>query len=219
MQSEEILKNLRESIINGDEELAIQFVNDSIKAGLEAKLILSDAIIKGAEKIGELYQEGEYFLPDLMVAAEAMVSAMNILKPELFKSISDKASGTVLIGTVEGDVHSIGKSIVVSFLEGQGYNVVDLGEDVPPQKFVEEAMKTNPDVIGMSGLLTTSISKMHETVLMLKEQKIESKIVIGGGILSPESCEMVGADDFATDGWEGVQKIKSLIESKVRVGV
>lgn len=219
MNAEEILSKLKNSIVKGEEGQSIEITHEALKASIEAKVLLNDGIIKGAAEVGILYQDGEYFLPDLMISAEAMVGAMEILKPELLKDAKGEESGTILVGTVEGDTHSIGKSIVIALLEGQGYSVIDLGTDVPPEKFVEEAQKVNPDVIGMSGLLTTSISKMHETVLMLKEANIESKVVVGGGILSIESCEMIGADDFATDGWDGVQKIRSLIESKIKVGL
>ena len=127
-------------------------------------------------------------------------------------AMSRKAKGTILIGSAEGDVHSIGKNLMIPLLQGQGYKVIDLGTDVHPNKFVEEAKKSKPDVIGISGLLTASISTMQKTVIMLKEENIPSKIIVGGGILTAESCTMIGADDFATDGWDGLKKINKLVE-------
>ena len=141
-----------------------------------------------------------------------VIKAMELIKPKLKAGGAGKPMGTILIGSVEGDVHSIGKNLMIALLEGQGFEVVDLGTDVSSEKFVEEAKKLNPVIIGMSGLITTSISAMQKTVLMLKEENIQSKIIIGGGLLTKESSEMVGADDFAVDGWEGLKKIKKILE-------
>ncbi|NVM31452.1 MAG: cobalamin B12-binding domain-containing protein, partial [Candidatus Helarchaeota archaeon] len=147
-----------------------------------------------------------------IISADAMIGVMEIIKPHLEGDPNQKPMGTILIGSAEGDVHSIGKNLMISLLQGQGFKVIDLGTDVPPDKFIEEAKKSKPDVIGISGLLTESISTMQKTVLMLKEENIPSKIIVGGGILTVESCTMIGADDFATDGWDGLKKINKLVE-------
>ena len=208
---EESLEKLKDAILVGDTNKAIELVKESIKKGILVKEILNGAILKGAEEAGKLYEEDEYFLPDLLMTGDAINAATEELKNSLNGKSEMKSKGTILIGTVEGDIHDIGKSLVVSLLQGQGFNVVDLGSDVPPQEFLEKAKEVNPVLIGLSGLMTMSISKMVETVQLLKSENITSRIIIGGGILSRESCEMVGADDYAKDGWEGVKKINYLL--------
>jgi len=212
MQGNDILSKLSDAIVKGEEDQAVKLTRGALELGIDAKKILTDGLIKGSEIVGDLFEKMEYYLPDLLISADAMVKAMELIKPKLKGDGPNKPLGIILIGSVEGDVHSIGKNLMIALLEGQGYEVTDLGTDVPSEKFVEEAKKLNPNIIGMSGLLTTSISAMQKTVLMLKEENIQSKIIIGGGLLTKESSEMVGADDFAVDGWEGLKKIKKILE-------
>ena len=213
MQVNEVLTQLKNSIIEGDSHQAAKLVDKAIELKIEVKEILDNAIITGSEEVGMKYEKMEYFLPDLVIAADAMMAAMKILKPYLKEQNSDKPKGTILVGTVEGDIHSIGKDLMVALLEGQGYEVFDLGNNVPPNIFIKNAIKINPDIIGLSGLITPSITKMQEIVFLLKEENINSKIIVGGGILSKETCNMIGADDFANDGWAGIRKIKNLLKS------
>jgi dimethylamine corrinoid protein len=211
IMKEESLEKLKGAILVGDISKAIESVKESIKKGIQVKEILNGAILKGAEEAGKLYEEDEYFLPDLLMTGDAINAATEVLKNSLKEKSEMESKGTILIGTVEGDIHDIGKCLVVSLLQGQGFNVVDLGSDVPPQEFLRKAKEINPILIGLSGLMTMSISKMVETVQLLKSENIVSRIIIGGGILSKESCEMVGADEYAKDGWEGVKKINNLL--------
>ena len=211
MSAEEILKKLKEAIVEGEPEKTISVVNEAIDQALDLKDILNEGVIKAAEEVGILYEKEEYFLADLLMTGDALKAAMEILKSKLAEDPIIKPRGSILIGTVQGDVHDIGKSLVVSLLRGQTFDVIDLGSDVPPEIFVEKAKEINPDVIGLSGLLTMSISKMHETILLLKKAGIPSKIIIGGGIVSKDSCAMIGADDCAKDGYEGIKKIKKII--------
>jgi methanogenic corrinoid protein MtbC1 len=213
MNKNERIDRLRHSIIYGETQEALDGFQMLFESNIDARRILTDVIAPAAEKIGDLYENGELFLPDMLIAGDIMKHIMKILKPKLKEELDKKFKGVILIGTVEGDIHDIGKSFVISLLEGQGIEVVDLGNDVSPQKFIEKAREINPKVIGLSGLLTMSISKMVETVNLLKQEKISSKVIVGGGILSKESCDMIGADDFAKDGWEGIQKILKLMES------
>lgn len=211
MSAEEILKKLKEAIVEGEPEKTISVVNEAIDQALDLRDILNEGVIKAAEEVGTLYEKEEYFLADLLMTGDALKAAMEILKSKLAEDPVIKPRGSILIGTVQGDVHDIGKSLVVSLLRGQAFDVIDLGSDVPPEIFVEKAKEINPDIIGLSGLLTMSISKMHETILLLKKAGIPSKIIIGGGIVSKDSCAMIGADDCAKDGYEGIKKIKKII--------
>jgi len=213
MKNEEMLTRIKNSIVEGEPEKTIDTVNEALNIGLDYKDILNGAIIKGAIEVGELYEQEEYFLADMLMTGDAINAAMNILKESFTEMSNWIPKGSLLIGTVEGDIHDIGKELVVSLLNGQGFDVIDLGTDIPPEKFVEKAKEIKPDVIGLSGLLTMSISKMHETIILLKKEGIPSKIIIGGGIVSKNSCAMIGADDCAKDGWEGIKKIKKLISN------
>ncbi|MFX1570212.1 MAG: B12-binding domain-containing protein [Promethearchaeota archaeon] len=211
MNEEESLEKLKSAILKGDPNKAIDLVNKLIKKGIKVKEILNEAILKGADEAGNLYEEGEYFLPDLLMTGDAISAVTEKLKNLLHEKSEIESKGTILIGTVEGDIHDIGKSLVVSLLKGQGFDVVDLGSDVPPEEFLRQAKEIKPILIGLSGLMTMSISKMVETVNLLKNENLQARIIVGGGILSKESCEMIGADDFAKDGWEGIKKINNLI--------
>jgi 5-methyltetrahydrofolate--homocysteine methyltransferase len=211
LKEDEILEKLRNSIVKGNSEEALDFMHKAIDANIDPKLILNEAIIQSAEEVGMKYENGEFFLADLLLAADTMIDCMDVVKPKLIEE-NHKSLGKIVIGTPEGDIHDIGKSLVIALLKGQGFDVIDLGVDVPPEKFVEVATNENPDIIGISGLLTMTISKMIETVTMLKKEGIKAKIVVGGGILSEESCKHIGADAWAKDGWEGVKLIKELVE-------
>ena len=213
MKKEEILAQLKLSIIEGEEENTIKFTKAAVEEGIDISKILNDTIIVAAEEVGKLYEQKEYFLTELILGAEAMTSAMKILKP-LLENSSVSSKGTILIGTVQGDLHNIGKDIVKSLLMGQGYDIVDLGVDVSPEKFVEAAKEYKPDIIGLSALLTVAISKLHETIMALKEADIPAKIIIGGGIVSEETCERIGADSWSKEAYDGVKKINELIKNR-----
>ena len=214
MKNDAILIEIKDLIVKGESEKIFDLVNEAVKGGIGLKDILNESIIKGAEEVGDLYEKDEYFLPDMLLSGDALINALSVLE-ELFPDNSDIASnGRILIGTVEGDVHDIGKNLVVTLLKGKGFEVIDLGKDISPEKFLENAKQTKPLIIGLSGLLTMSISKMRETINLLKKEGIDAKIVVGGGILSKESCEMIGADEFAKDGWEGMKKIMNLVKNE-----
>ena len=212
MINNENITNLKNAIIEGDEDQSSSAVKKALDSGLDYKLILNQGIIKACEEIGQLYEKEEYFLADMLISGDALKAAIDILKPIMEKS-SEQSLGKILIGTVEGDVHDIGKSLVCSLLQGQGYDVIDLGTEVTPETFAEKALEDLPDVIGLSGLLTASISKMRETIALLKVKNVNSKIIIGGGVVSKAACVLIGADDCAKDGWEGIKKINTLIIS------
>lgn len=211
MDNQEILEKLRKAIVIGDQETAVNVTNQAIQVGIGIKEILNEGMIKAAEEVGKLYEDEEYFLPDLLITGDVVASVMDILKPLLEKN-TQESKGKILIGTVEGDIHDIGKTLVVTLLRGQGYDILDLGIDISPDIFVNKAREFKPDIIGLSGLLTSSISKMHETIIALKKDEIPSKVIIGGGIVSKNSCAMIGADDCAKDGWEGVKKINQIMK-------
>ncbi len=217
MNNEELLKMIKNSIVEGDTQNAIDYAKEAMNMGVDPKNILNEAVIKGSQEVGELYEQEEYFLADLLISGDVIEAVLDTLKDSLPEKSDVSPKGNILIGTVEGDIHDLGKSVLISLLKGQGFDVIDIGTDITPEEFVEKAKEIKPKVIGLSGLLTMSISKMRETVIALKKENITSKIIVGGGILSKESCEMIGADDFAKDGWKGIKKIINLIENKNEV--
>ncbi|KKL12133.1 hypothetical protein LCGC14_2538810, partial [marine sediment metagenome] len=174
MNEIEIIDKLRTAIIEGISEEAINFVKMALEMNIDPEHILNEAIIKGAEDVGKKYENDEYFLGDMLLAADAINDSMEIIRLEL-KEGQYETIGKVLIGTPEGDLHDIGKSLIVALLKGRGVDVIDLGVDIPPKEFLEAAKKEHPDVIGLSGLLTVSISKMIETVMLLKDEGIKAK--------------------------------------------
>jgi len=213
MNENENITNLKNAIVDGDEVQAPSYAKKALDSGLDYKLILNEGVIKACEEIGQLYEKEEYFLADMLISGDALKAAIDVLKPAM-EQAAEKSPGKILIGTVEGDVHDIGKSLVSTLLQGQGYDVIDLGTEVTPETFAEKALEDTPDIIGLSGLLTASISKMRETIALLKEQSIDSKIIIGGGVVSKAACVLIGADECAKDGWEGVKKINRIITSE-----
>jgi len=210
----DLIERLKRAIVEGDPNKAIELTKQSVNLSIESKEILEKAIVKGAEEAGNLYEQEEYFLADLLMTGDALNAATEIIVNSLEDKSTMQSKGKILIGTVEGDIHDIGKSLVISLLQGQGYEILDLGSDAPPEEFVRKAKEFNPNIIGISGLMTMSISKMQETVNLLKNENFPSRIIVGGGILSKASCEMIGADDYAKDGWEGVKKINKLLKNQ-----
>ncbi|MBC3887722.1 cobalamin-binding protein [Acetobacterium paludosum] len=159
---------------------------------------------RGMAIVGDLFENGEYFIGDLIFAGEFLTEAINVLKPSL-GSGATKVMGTILLGTVQGDLHDIGKNIFKSMSEAAGYEVIDMGIDVKVEIFVTKAKEIKPQIIGMSGVLTLAIESMKETVDALKAVGVESKIIIGGNPVTKESCAYVGADAFTTNAAEGIK--------------
>lgn len=207
------MSDIREEFVNYlanlEEEKTVELTKKRVEAGEDPFAILED-VRKATDIIGKRFEEGRYFVSDLIMAGEILKQVMEILRPLLGEKKAEK-KGTAVIGTVEGDVHDIGKNIVIALLEAEGFEVIDLGVDQPPEAFVEAAKKHNPDVIGLSGLLTEAIESMKKTVEALRNAGYKGKIIIGGGRTSEEAKEYTGADDWADDAAVGVRKIKALV--------
>jgi 5-methyltetrahydrofolate--homocysteine methyltransferase len=218
MQNLEILNSVVKSIVEGDKEKTVDLISKALESGLDSREILENGVVKGAEEVGNLYEKAEIYLPELLLSGDAMTAAVDILKQHLEKAADRVSKGLILIGTPEGDIHSIGKNIISALLQAQGFDVIDLGTDVAPSKFVEKAKEIKPHIIGLSGLMTITLSKMQETIVLLREANIDSKIILGGGIITENFCKLAGADDYTNDGWDGIKKIKKLIELKTRTG-
>lgn len=211
--TENILQRLKEAVINYDVELAVEISKEAIATGFDPLKAIEQGLGEGLRVIGEKFEAGEIFLPMLMIAAQAMKESLAILEPALAKGTSRKVLGKVVIGTVEGDIHDIGKTIVAAMLTANGFEVYDLGCDTPTSKFVEKAKEVNPDIIGMSALLTTTMTKMTEVINALEKAGLRGKVrvIVGGAPVSAAWAEQVGADAYAEDAIAAVGTARKLL--------
>ena len=204
-----IFNQLKESVISLDKERVKKATQVALAQGLPPRDIISKGLVEGLKVIGDGFGRRELFLPELLSSADAMQAALSILQPHLLKA-GVKAEGKIVLGTVEGDIHDIGKDIVGALLKSNGFEVYDLGVDVPAEDFARKAQEVEVEVVAMSALLSGAISKMAETVMVLKESNIQAKIIIGGAATSQQVAEEIGADAYGKDAWEGIKKIQQL---------
>ena len=204
------LNALGEAIINGDQNTAVQITKQALDEGTEAGVILNDGLIAGMNIIGVRFKNNEVYIPEVLIAARAMKTAMEVLAPKLIEA-GVEPIGKVIIGTVQGDLHDIGKNLVAMMLKGAGFEVVDLGVDVAPEKFIEQAEAVKPQLIGMSALLTTTMPGLEKAVKALKEAGVTSKTMIGGAPVTQSYADKVGADGYAPDAASAVDLAKSLL--------
>ena len=178
--------------------------------------MLNEILLPAINEVGELFDKGKYFLPQLIASAEAMKNAIDILEPLLLKANADEDMPVVVIATVEGDIHDIGKNLVALMLKNYGFKVIDLGKDVPKEKIIEAALENNAQIIALSALMTTTMQRMKEVVLYAKEKKVPAKIMIGGAVITQEYADEIGADGYSRDAAEAVRLAKRLIGSETR---
>jgi 5-methyltetrahydrofolate--homocysteine methyltransferase len=194
------MKQLKELVMQGKANDTVKRVKELLGKGEKPEVILKEALISAMDEVGDLFQKGEYYIPEMLVAARAMKQGLEVLKPALVKG-NLKPLGKVAIGTVKGDLHDIGKNLVGIALEGAGFEVIDLGTDVSPEKFVETIKKDGPQVIGLSALLTTTMLSMRDTIEAIKSAGLRSKvkIMVGGAPLRKEFADEIGADFYGPD--------------------
>ncbi len=204
------LKELADAIIKGDQDAAVEITKAALDEGIKAKRVLKKGVVAGMEVVGKRARRWEIFVPDMLVAKRAMERTMEILEPELEKA-GVKPVGTLVIGTVQGDLHDIGKNLVAALLKGAHFKVCDVGIDVSPEKFVKEADTTGADLVGMSALLTTTMPGMEKTIKALKEAGITAKTIIGGAGVTQMYADKIGADGYAPDAGSAVKEAKKLL--------
>jgi len=204
------LGRIRDAIVNLDIDNIGRLCEEAVRAGVPAYEVVMEGMARGMEVVGEKYERNEYFLAELIMAGETMKEGMKVLEPYL-KAGELKKIGKVVIGTVRGDLHDIGKNIVATLLSAAGFDVIDLGVDVPPEKFVEAVKENSPDIVGMSALLTTTMVEMEDIIKELKKAGLRDKVkvIIGGAPITREYAEKIGADAAARDAVEGVNICKS----------
>lgn len=226
MERDELLARIEENVLQGrrdseDEGLedslagtpgVVELVQQSLEQGIEAKEILLGALSSGMDKVGEKYEAGEYFLPDMLTAAEAVGAAMDILEPHLLDS-GVKSKGKVLLATVKGDLHDIGKNIVGLMLRGAGYEVVDLGADVEGKAIIESVREDGADLLGLSALLTTTMTEMEGIIGELRREGLREniKVVVGGAPLTQQFAEKIGADGYGRDAIAAVRLADDMV--------
>jgi len=206
------LQKIYQSVIEGNASEVQSGVQAAMAQGVAADIILNQALIAAMEEVGKRFEEGDYFVPEMLIAARAMQAGLLLLKPQLINS-GIKAAGKVAIGTVKGDLHDIGKNLVAMMLEGAGFEVKDLGTDVDAQAFVKAA-QDGAQVIGMSALLTTTMNNMQATIKALEAAGLRDnvKVVIGGAPVTDAYAKLVGADAFAPDASSAVRTVRKLLD-------
>jgi corrinoid protein of di/trimethylamine methyltransferase len=209
-----VLEQLHESVIIGEPDQAKGLAAQALEAGVAPLTAIDEALNPAMEIVGEKYENAEYFIPDLVMSAEAMKAAMTVFEPELIaRQEKRQVLGTVVIGTVEGDIHEIGKSLVATMLSAAGFEVHDLGVDVTASAFVKQVQETDANVVGLSALLTTTMRNQEVVIEALKEAGLreEVKVVIGGAPASTEWANTIGADAYAENANEAVEVVRQLL--------
>lgn len=208
------LNLLYEAILNGKLEQAVDVTNQAIADGVEPQAIINGYMIKAMEEVGQRFQRGEAFVPNLLMAARAMKGSLDILKP-LMKGDASNTLGKVVIGTVKGDLHDIGKNLVASMLEGCGFEVINLGVDVPSEKFIAAIKENNADILCLSVLLTTTMNYMKDVIEALKADGLRDKVkvMVGGAPVTALFAEQVGADGYSEDASEAVALARRLVSA------
>jgi 5-methyltetrahydrofolate--homocysteine methyltransferase len=208
----ELLNQISQALQQGEDERTAELTKQAVAQGAQAKTILDSALVAGMNRVGELFRDQEIFLPDVLVAARAMYAGLDVIKPLLLR---DKVQplGKVVIGTVQGDLHDIGKNLVGIMLRGAGFEVFDLGNDVAPEKFVDTAEKEGAQVIGMSALLTTTMPVMKKVSDLVTARGLKGrvKLIIGGAPVTADYARQIGADAYGFDAAAAVETVKRLL--------
>jgi corrinoid protein of di/trimethylamine methyltransferase len=210
--TKEILEELKDAVVEMDFDATEELTRKAIEAGLSAVDVLNGALLVALDRVGVLFRDGDYFLPDVLMSVKAYNNSYKLLEPEL-KAGDYKARGVVLLGTVSGDIHDIGKNIILALLAGNGFEAVDLGVSVPAETFLAKAKEVKPDIIGMSALLTTTMSAMKDVIDLFSEEGIRGdfKFIVGGAPLNQKFADEIGADGYGEDAQAGVELVKSLL--------
>jgi 5-methyltetrahydrofolate--homocysteine methyltransferase len=204
------LEALAEALIRGDRDTVVSAVQEAIDEGVSSQAILDDGLVAGMDVVGRKFKNNEFYVPEVLIAARAMNAGMEILEPLLAES-GVQPAGTVVIGTVKGDLHDIGKNLVAMMLKGGGVKVVDAGIDVTPEKFVELAQESNATIIGLSALLTTTMPQMANVIEAVKEAGLAAKVIIGGAPITQDYADEIGADGYSPDAASAVDLARSLV--------
>lgn len=202
-------------IVEGNEKAALETLEMVLREGVAPQKIIDGPVLKGLDKVGELFSQGEYYIPEMLQSAHVVQRIVAVLKPHLASDNKKERKTKVVLGTVKGDLHDIGKNIVGMFLEGGGFQVIDLGRDVSTQQFLEAIEKERPDIVGLSALLTTTMPAMRETVGALRASKAlgAAKVIVGGSPVTADFAKKIGADEYGKDAVDALRVVRSLTAS------
>ncbi len=207
-----ILEQLRIDVLKGNKNRIVEDTKKAIEEGNEPKKVLDEALLIAINEVGELFDQGKYFLPQLIASAEAMKASIEYLEPLLLDQRTDDEMPTVVIATVEGDIHDIGKNLVALMLKNYGFRVIDLGKDVPKEQIIDAAIQNHAQVIALSALMTTTMQQMKNVIQYAKEKKVDAKVIIGGAVITQEYADEIGADGYSKDAAEAVKLTKRILE-------
>jgi len=207
--SDDILRALGQSLVELDEARVAELTSEALSGGVEPVAIIQQGLTPGMAEVGRLFEEGEYYLPELLIAAEAFKAAVELVKPHLGEAMATK--GTVVLGTVEGDIHDIGKNIVALTLETNGYQVIDIGIDVPIARFAEAQAESGAQIVGASAMITSTLPALKRVVEDVRAKSPGAKVLIGGAPVTPELVAAYGADRYAGDAIEAVRVADELL--------
>jgi 5-methyltetrahydrofolate--homocysteine methyltransferase len=212
MTMSEIFEQLSTSVLEGDAEKAESLAKQAVADGISANEILNKGLVVGMAEVGERFKRGDMFVPEVLMSAEAMHAGQEILRPLLAESESDRV-GKILLGTVKGDLHDIGKNLVGMMCEGSGFDVIDLGFNVDPEVFVEAIKEHQPDIVGMSAMLTTTMRAMGYTIKAIEEAGLRDrvKVIVGGAPVDEEFSQRIGADGYGSNAVSGPELAKNLL--------
>lgn len=215
MNHDEIIKALYDQTLLGNAPRVLELTEEALLAGMGPDTILFDALIPSLEEVGARFERGDYFVPEMLIAGKAMSGALNVLRPLLAETGAETV-GTFLMGTVKGDVHDIGKNLVNIMLEGAGFNVIDLGVQTPPEKFIAGIREHKPDIVGMSAFLTTTMPMFKVNIHEITKAGLRAEVIImvGGAPVTQEYADAVGADGYAADASTAVRLAKDLIKKR-----
>ncbi len=209
---QEILKALDEGVVEYEEDQVKEAAQRALDEGVNAYDAVMNGLAAGMEKVGKLYDQQEYFVPELLMCADALYIGLDILKPHInLEDLGDKPKGQVVIGTVQGDVHDIGKNIIKLMFEVAGFTVHDLGRDVPLEKFVEEQLRTDSEIVALSAMMTTTMMGMKKVIEMIKEKNPNVAIMLGGAPVTKDTADLFGADGYAETAGNAVQEAIKMI--------
>ena len=206
------ISNVKNAVLKGRKGTIEDITNKALESGAQAKDILDNALIPAINEVGELFDKGKYFLPQLIASAETMEMSIGVLEPYLATGSSDEDAPAVVIATVEGDIHDIGKNLVVLMLKNYGFHVFDLGKNVPKETIVDTAIAEKASIIGLSALMTTTMNEMRNVVSYAKERGYKGKIMVGGAVVTEDFCWDIGADGYSADASEAVKVAKRIVQ-------
>ncbi len=217
MADNPIVEELGRAIIEGEADAAVEHVRAALASGIDPMMLLNNGLMKSADEVGRLFEQGEYFLPELMLTGRALKAAMDVLKPELAKTTSENAPRTqakIIIATIQSDIHDLDKNMVASMLMAAGFDVTDLGVDVPLKSIIDKAEETGANVIAVSALLTTSMPFMRDLIEMLKSRGLRQKytVIVGGASVTADWARNIGADGTTTNAVEAVRLVRTLLD-------